>query len=110
MIKQTTDTWWIRLYAAGPIEVAKQTIRRYCLEVGLCVNIYPNTYIYTGGEETGYVVELVNYPRFPVDRTELEKTAEQLAVRLLDDTFQHSIMWMDPTTTTWISKRKENAK
>lgn len=108
LVERTADTWWVRLYAAGPIEVAKQTIRKFCLEVGLCVNVHATDYIYTGGEETGYVVELINYPRFPVQRYELEETGAALANRLLDDTFQHSILWMDPETTTWISKRKEN--
>lgn len=109
LVERKSDTWWVRLYAAGPIDIAKQTIRKFCLEVGLCVNIYPTEYIYTGGEETGYVVELINYPRFPVHAYELEETGAALANRLLDDTFQHSILWMDPSTTTWISKRKESA-
>jgi hypothetical protein len=61
----TAPTYTVRLYLSGPIEVAKQTIREECLREGLCVTIEPTTFVYTGGEEAGYVVGLLNYPRFP---------------------------------------------
>ena len=104
----TTNTYTIKLCLAGPIEVAKQVIREYCLKVGLCVTITPTTYIYTGGEETGYDVGFVNYPRFPADYEKLEDTARELMHLLLDATFQHSALMITPKQTEWISKRENS--
>lgn len=104
---KSCDTDWARIYIAGPINEAKQIIRRECLRKGLCVTITPTDYIYTGGEETGYVVELVNYPRFPSSPQALYDRAKLLAVMLRDETFQHSVMVMCPTITTWYSTREQ---
>jgi hypothetical protein len=98
-------TYWVRLYLSGPIEVAKQVVREECLREGLCVTIEPTTFIYTGGEETGYVVGLVNYPRFPAAPHELDARAEALMHLLLSSTFQHSAMMVTPTETRWVTKR-----
>lgn len=103
----TATTYWVRLYISGPIEVAKQTIRADCLREGLCVTIEPTTFIYTGGEEAGYVVGLVNYPRFPTTPETLEARARDLMTKLLEATFQHSAMLMTPTTTEWLTRRAQ---
>ena len=105
MIEMNCDTWQVKLYLSGPIEVAKQVIRKECLREGLCVTIEPTTFIYTGGEETGYVVGLVNYPRFPTKPGQLEKRAEDLMRLLLDETYQHSALMVTPRGTRWITKR-----
>ena len=106
MITKECHTFWIRIYLSGPLEVIEQTCRKNCLRDGLCVNVQPTKYIYTGGEETGAVVELVNYPRFPSIMEELLKRAEALAKELLDATYQHSVMVMTPLSTYWITKRE----
>ena len=75
-------------------------------QVGLCVNVQPNKYIYTGGEETGAVVELINYPKFPEDKDEIRSKAWCLAVRLRTATQQHSVLMMTPDETRWLSERR----
>lgn len=107
MIVKTESTHWVRLYLSGPIDIAKQTIREVCLPGGLCVTIEPTHFIYAGGEESGFVVGLLNYPRFPVPPEQLNEQAHDLMVKLLDATCQHSALMMTPTETTWISKRKQ---
>jgi hypothetical protein len=82
-------------------------IRKDCLRAGLCVTIEPTTFIYTGGEETGYVVGLLNYPRFPCDTADLDARARDLMGQLLDATFQHSALLQTPTWTEWVTKREE---
>jgi hypothetical protein len=74
------------IFIAGDIEQAKQVCREYCYQIGLCVTIEPVAYIYTGGEEAGVRIGLINYPRFPVDETELELRAMGLAEILKDAT------------------------
>lgn len=98
----------VRIYLSGPIEVAKQIIREHCLSKGLCVAIKPTTFIYTGGEEDGYEVGLLNYPRFPTSAEELDRTAEELALKLLDKTYQHSVLIATPERSIWHTKRLGN--
>jgi hypothetical protein len=105
MNNQSTTTHTVRIYMSGPIDVAKQIIRAECLREGLCVTIDPTTFIYTGGEESGYVVGLINYPRFPSTPADIEERARDLMHKLLDATFQHSGLLMTPVTTEWVSKR-----
>jgi hypothetical protein len=99
-------TYAIRLYLSGPIEVAKQALRAECLREGLCVTIEPTTFIYTGGEEAGYVVGLVNYPRFPSTPEGLRIRARAVMVALLDATHQHSALMVTPETSEWTTKRE----
>ena len=106
MTTKTADTYWVRLYLSGPIEVAKQVCREECLREGLCVTIEPTTFIYTGGEEAGFVVGLVNYPRFPTIPEALIVRARDLAIKLLDRTCQYSVLIMTPERTDWVTKRE----
>lgn len=99
------QTYTVRLYLSGPIEIAKQAIREDCMREGLCVTVEPTTFIYTGGEEAGYVVGLVNYPRFPSEPAVLIERARGLMNKLLEATHQHSALMVTPETSEWITKR-----
>jgi hypothetical protein len=101
----TAPTYWARIYLSGPIDVARQVCRAECLREGLCVTIEPTTFIYTGGEEAGYVVGLVNYPRFPASGDEISARADALAVALLVATHQHSALVATPDATVWHTLR-----
>lgn len=98
------ESYWARIYIAGPIKEAEQILRRECFK-GFCVNVYPNKYIYRGGEEVGYVVELINYPRFPADSSVILKKAKELANILMEETFQGSFTIVCPDKTVFISRR-----
>lgn len=106
MNSTSQPTHWVKLYLSGPIEVAKQICRAECMREGLCVTIEPTTFIYTGGEEAGYVVGLINYPRFPSTAEQIDARARDLALRLLEGTHQNSALVMTSTTTEWITKRE----
>lgn len=107
MKEQVVGTFWVRIYASGPIEQAKNVLRRECLREGLCVTIEPTTFIYTGGEEAGYVVGFINYPRFPSEQSTLWDRAVLVARLLLEETYQYSILVMSPTKTLWMTKRED---
>lgn len=103
----TAPTYQVKIYLSGPIEVAKQVIREAVKLEGLCVTVEPTLYQYTGGEETGYVVGLLNYPRFPTtDLSKIDQRAMALARLLLQRTFQHSALVVTPVTTTWLTDRE----
>lgn len=105
MIFHSAPTIQITIVMAGDIEQAKQVCREYCFEVGLCVTIDPTTYIYTGGEEQGFRVGLINYPRFPSSPDEILEKAKALADRLMHRLCQHSYSIITPTETLWFSRR-----
>jgi hypothetical protein len=105
MTTKTEHTFWAKIYVSGPIKSAKNIIRKSCLSKGLCVTIKPTLFIYTGGEESGYVVGLINYPRFPSDEASIESRAIELANELMTGTFQQSVLVMTPHQTTWLTTR-----
>jgi hypothetical protein len=105
MREETVSTYWVKIYMSGPYDVAAQVIRKYCKEVGLCVTIDRTKFIYTGGEEDGFVVGLINYPRFPKSELEIYKQAETLAIKLLQALHQDSYLVMNPETTYWYTER-----
>lgn len=106
MNKQSCPTFSCEIYIAGPLEVAKQILRKECMREGLCVTIEPTLFIYTGGEETGYRVGLLNYPRFPIEDTStLVDKARNIALLLLEETYQHSVLLKYNDTTEWFTKR-----
>lgn len=73
----------------------------YCNEVGLCVTIDETIFIYTGGSESGCVVGLIQYPRFPVEERVIQRHAIALATRLMKayDQQRVSIVFPDATVT-----------
>lgn len=103
----SADTHWCRIYMSGPIDIAKHVIRAECMKEGLCVTIDPTTFLYTGGEEQGFVVGLLNYPRFPATANAIDERARKLAETLLDELHQHSTLVTSPLGTTWITKRAQ---
>ena len=107
MTAADANTYWVKIYIAGPLEVAKQVCRKECLREGLCVTIEPTTYIYTGGEEAGVVVGLINYPRFPRPDDETLRRAIVLADNLMDAMCQHSVLVMTPHKTFWKTIRPQ---
>ncbi len=96
-----SKTYQISLYLSGPVEVAKQIIREVCLTRGLCVTVTPTQYVYTGGEEAGYVVGLLNYPRFPCTKEVLAVTAKGLCNNLMRGTFQKSALMVTKRSSVW---------
>lgn len=106
MITKTEPTFWVRIYLSGPLNVIEHTCREECLREGLCVTVEPTKFIYTGGEEAGAVVGLINYPRFPSTSEAITERARKLALLLLERTFQHSVLVVSATTSEWITKRE----
>lgn len=100
-----TPTLVLTIVMAGDVEQAKQVCRDYCFHVGLCVTVEPTTYIYTGGEEAGIRVGLINYPRFPSDAETLWRNATHLADMLRSALYQHSYSIIGPDKTVWSSNR-----
>ncbi|RWI35552.1 MAG: hypothetical protein EOR34_28275 [Mesorhizobium sp.] len=91
---------------AGHIGAAERICRAYCDEIGLCVTIMPATYVYTGGQEPGFKIGLINYPRFPSLPEDLWSRAMTLADRLRVELMQQSYSVVGPDRTVWRSWRE----
>jgi len=100
----------VKIFMAGNIEDAKRYCREFCFAKGFCVSIYETSYIYTGGEESGFVVELINYPRFPSAKAELLLSAVSIGNGLMAACFQNSFTIMTKNKTFWHSRRLPEPK
>ena len=109
MTVHTEPTYTVRLFMAGDIEHAKRLLRAECYppNEGLCVTVEPTTFIYTGGEEAGFVVGFVNYPRFPSEPGRLFARAQEVAGRLIPALCQWSALLVAPDKTAWLNARPE---
>lgn len=107
MESKITKTFEVKIYLAGDIEIAKQICREETFREGLCITISPCNYIYTGGEESGYVVGLLNYPRFPSTPEQILERADRLAVLLMEKGCQWSAMIISPQETKWFTRREK---
>lgn len=96
------ETSEVRLYMAGDLATAHRVIRERCYAVGACFTITPTKFIYTAGEEDGFVVGLVNYPRFPSEPHQLFQRVERLAAFLLAACNQRTCLIVGDLTTRWI--------
>lgn len=110
MIRATADTYPISIFLAGNIKQAKRSCRELCDELGFCVTVTPTTYVYTGGEEPGFIIGIINYPRFPADRETLLDRAIVFAEKVRVDCGQDSYTIQAPGEkgTLWISHRQDS--
>ena len=108
MKNKTETTHWVKIYISGPLDVIEQTCREHCMDQPVCVTVDNTKYIYPGGEQSGAVIGLINYPRFPATNEVIEEKAQNLATKLLGATFQDSALIMTPKWTQWL--RREGAK
>ena len=107
---KTCPTHVIKIYIAGDRNLARQILQEYVLR-GACVSISEEEYIYTMGNETGIVVNLINYPRFPKTEEALLEQARDLAEDLLVKLFQGSCTIVDYSNvgkSYFISRREDD--
>lgn len=94
------------IWIAGDYDDARRTVRKFCMDRGFCATVTKTTFIYTGGEEVGVSVGCLNYPRFPCSEFELDIKVSDLAVLLMNDLSQHSVLICSDNRTRWISRRE----
>lgn len=105
-----TKTWpaeTVEIYLAGDYDKARDICRQWCARVPRCVTVTKTSYIYTHGEESGVMVGLRSYPRFP-QPPQLLPLAEDLAELLMKGLCQRSAMICNGTTHHWLSITDED--
>lgn len=86
---KTTKTFEVKIYIAGDVHTIETACRKFCLS-GLCVTITPTDFIFTGGMESGAVIGLINYARFPAKPSSITQKAFDLANLLMVEAAQRS--------------------
>lgn len=104
MQRSASPTFWAEIAIAGDYDDARRICRRFC-EVGLCVTVTATSFIYTGGEQSGVLVRLINYPRFPEKPENITNKALSLAEELRTGLLQDSFSVITPTETIWATRR-----
>lgn len=95
----------VQIFTAGDYDRAVQVCQEYCDRVGLCVTVSRTLYVYTGGQEHGLVVGLINYLRFPALPGLIESRALELAHLLRTALGQDSFTIQTPEKSAWYSWR-----
>lgn len=98
-------TYWVKIYIAGPVHEIEQVCREFVL-TGLCVSIKENKYIYTYGEEIGTEIELIRYPKYPKDESEILELAKELANKIMNKIKCGSFTLMDSNEAITYDRRK----
>ena len=94
------------IYIAGNSDLAKHYCSEYCLS-GLCVSVFDCEYVYTGGQEKGVKVTMINYARFPTDQEDITEKAKDLGEFLCRKLHQSSFSVMSPCGSFFLSRRDD---
>ena len=94
----------VDIFMAGDINKARDLLRQYIWKNPNCVTLLPLDYIYFGGEEAGFKVGLINYPRFPKEPDTLIAEASLMANMLLEGLAQKSYSIQTPTETLYYER------
>lgn len=81
--------------------LARDLVRDYCNDVGLCVTFTPTEFIYTNGNEPGVVIGLINYPRFETTSDVIKAKAFAIA-QILKHTLEQSRVSVVCTDKTYM--------
>lgn len=81
----------------------------YANEVGLCITVTPTEYIYSDDTdslagESGFIIGLINYPRFPAEPETIRWNALDLGKRLKEKLEQKRLSIMFPEETIMLGE------
>lgn len=106
MIEQECPSYPVSIFIAGSVWEAETVCREYSDAVGFCVTVTGTNYVYTSGEESGVIVGLINYPRFPSTPEAITAHAFALGDLLRERLGQQSYSIQTPERTIWRSWRE----
>ncbi len=107
MIRKEVSSYPVSIFICGNAEDIQDECRDYADEIGFCVTVTATTYVFRNGEEDGWIIGLINYPRFPAEPEAIWLHAEALAARLCVKAEQQSYTIQAPDKTVWFSHRDQ---
>lgn len=111
---EKVETWWANIYVGSKIgyrgdcvslDVARSWLQNYCDWLGFAVTFTETEFIYTGGNEPGFIVGLINYPRYPASSEQLLKKAMYIAEQLKILMVQERVSIVTPTETFMLGEK-----
>lgn len=103
-VRNVVKSYNVEIHMAGDIREASMFLQQVAARRGMCISIHPQSYIYSGGREEGFLIRFINYPRFPKESEEILKQAEELADWVRDHIGQYSWSITTPDETIWYSE------
>lgn len=85
------------------VDEVRDAVKRYCNDIGFCVSLTQTEFIYTNGSESGVIIGLINYPRFPSNEDVLWRHALNIAAFLQCTCGQLRVSIVGPTDTTMLT-------
>lgn len=70
-----------------------------------CVTVTKTKFFYVNGEEKGFVVGFINYPRFPKKKKEILKRALELATLLMEKLNQNRVTITTPKHSLMLTNK-----
>jgi hypothetical protein len=83
-------------------------LQDYVDKVGLGLFVQKGEFLYTKGNEPGYKVTIINYPRFPSTSEEIHKHAEAIVEILLRELKQYRITVCYPQVSMMYELEESN--
>ena len=102
------DAHTVVIYIAGEYSLAKHELVKICSSMGACFGIQPMEYIYSGGQELGLAITLINYARFSKEKTALDEFSFEVAKSLMIAMGQGSCSVITPNNSFFLTRRKED--
>ncbi len=88
-----------------PDKLIFDCVQEYVDKLGLCVTITPTSFLYTKGNEVGFSIGLINYPRFPAFPQQIKEHALRIARLLLYVCKQYRVTVVCPDKTIMLSNK-----
>jgi len=104
-VRKSCETFQATIYISGDYDMALEVCRQFC-EIGFCVSVTETEYIYTYGQESGVIVGIINYPRFPAKQSDLRDVVWNLAHKLCVQLHQGSFTVVYPDITEYYSRKE----
>lgn len=110
---KTTSSFNVQIWCGlrsgyeGPnmdVKIAEDICSNFVNEVKCCVTITPTRFLYVDGREDGFVVGLINYPRFPSNNYDITERAVELGKRLMKRLQQYRITITTPTVSIMLEE------
>lgn len=100
------ETFYANIHVAGDYDVARSACREIAYGFGFCFQLHKVDYVYSGGEESGLLIRVINYPRFPRTPEEITKLTVEFAKIIADKLCQKSFTVETKTDTMYFESDK----
>lgn len=107
-------TFWARIYCGlregylgrtQELYEAEFLVHSFCNSKPMCVTVTPTAFFYKNFSEPGFIVGLINYPRFPVDNfSKIKENALELAAILKRELKQNRVTVEFPDETVMLGE------